>query len=267
MKKKRLIIILAILAIVIIADIVTIKIKAKKVEQELRDTQIYMSLVPGYDSGLSWTRKFWLINEEFKINNGLDLNYVVGPFRKRYRRSLVEFNFEGVLQRFPENLWLDGNQNARLYYPGVKSDRTDEPFKIWLAVSFDRPYSIEEINQMEILDQADWFWVDTYQTLSKHCEFYRPVLKEEYSAYGIQSRISSLKENVVSWIDTINHYGEDTTTVSGKELQKIKNGITSNDEIKLSDIKIIGCRFRYSGYESDIINNNSIFNCVYNWSW
>lgn len=265
MKRKRLITTVIVLLLILLINVVMIKIRAVKVEQELIDTRFYMSLVPDYDSELTWSRKFYLVQEEFRIDNGRHITYAVRPFNSQYQKQLIAINSTGILREFPNSLWADETNDAKLYYPDLKSENNKKSYYDWLAVSFDRSYSIEEISQMEILNQADWFWIDTYQTESSRCDFYSPALAEENSAYGIKTNRLNLKKDIVAWITTLNQYGKDNTTVSGSRLQKIKEGITSNSEISLSDIRIIGCRFRYTEQEDDLIGSNPIFRCVYGW--
>ena len=264
MKKKRktVITILIVIALLFIADVVIVKIKCKKLEQELNDTNVFISFDP-FLNEITWSHEFRFLHEVYTIHSHPEAKYIVGPLYSWIPRDFIELSPGESYIDVPEELWRYGVTTLSLYYPGIRGENSTPPLNTQVSISFDRPYTIKEIQQSHVLEKADWFWVDTYQVGAKPLGPCMPHIGRENSAYGMNCVFSDITKEAQRWVDTLNEYTDNSNTISGKEILKIKKGISRNEALTLEDINIIGCRMNTSDYEN--VKDNKMFRYVRNW--
>lgn len=104
MKKKWKLFLGGILVALIMMGIVT-QVKAKRVEQELKDASTYIGLVSSnYD--LDWKKTNLFLMYEFVVNVTGAPNYFVTPFWSGFVRGMIDFGLE-KLEYFPEDIWAE----------------------------------------------------------------------------------------------------------------------------------------------------------------
>lgn len=263
MKKKWKLFLGGILVALIMMGIVT-QVKAKRVEQELKDASTYIGLVSSnYD--LDWKKTNLFLMYEFVVNVTGAPNYFVTPFWSGFVRGMIDFGLE-KLEYFPEDIWAEYDfiKDGTYYYPGDKEAEVDWEKNTYLAVSFDRPYTLEEVMQVEELVAARWFWIDTIGDSEHYIDGYKPSPSVENCAYGVSCEKENLLEACERWIGRLDSYENDSKTKSGQRIYMIKENINGSESIRLDDIRIIGCEVMAYGYkkEKEQMKENPMFHIV-----
>ena len=158
-------------------------------------------------------------------------------------------------ERIP--MYYEGERVVEFFHPQVNykqlfDDRTllnviDDNTVVEMAFSFDKRYSIEEVNEV-FKDQLAWYWVDTFSKdqiendnqFNKNKDF-RDATIHGFQAYGFAyNRVaeSHSASNFISILEDVKEDGGDYQ----EDAKRIITNITNQGEIKLEpeNLKIIG---------------------------
>ncbi|MBD7913244.1 anti sigma factor C-terminal domain-containing protein [Clostridium cibarium] len=173
-----------------------------------------------------------LINNKEEIYNGID-NYLLKT-KDELTKKIAGYNKSGKhimefyhpLERF-ENYSNDFE----------KLNEIDNNKLAEMSLSFDKPYSLEEVKAMIPKEVTlNWYWVDTYDPKELN---YRVL--DEYRVYGMKAidRDGEASDPSQKFIDTIVKHknSEDNNHIYEKIYNTLSGG---NGEIKKDDLKIIG---------------------------
>lgn len=264
MNKRKLLSVVCIIVIVLVALGVVTQVKTTQVEHELKDTSAYLNLVTSYD-GLSWKKTNLFFITDFEIHAMGTQSYCITPVWSGFIAGAVNFGIE-KLEHFPEDIWAqyDSLGGGSYYYPGSCGPKNVWEDNEYLAVSFDRPYTIEEVMEVEELAAARWFWIDTLGEENVSNEEYSRSLTSENCAYGVTSELDELPKSCEAWISCLNSYDKNSKTESGRKIYEIKGNIKEGDNIQLEDIRILGCEVCAFGYEAEKekMKDNPMFHVV-----
>lgn len=158
-------------------------------------------------------------------------------------------------ERIP--LYYQGERVVEFFHPQVTykqifDDRTllnkiDDNSVVEMAFSFDKGYSIEEVNEV-FKEQLAWYWVDTFSQndvkefneLNEDGYFSRDFTIDGFEAYGFQynRHQDNPGSNFISTLEMVKEDGGNYQTIA----EEIFNNITNHGEIKLEpqNLKIIG---------------------------
>lgn len=179
-------------------------------------------------------------------------------------------------ERIP--LFYQGERVIEFYHPEVNYKQTfddrvllnqiDDNSVVEMAFSFNKGYSIEEVNKV-FKDQLAWYWVDTFSKddIKEHNElnedenFPRGHTISGFEAYGFQYNNHPKTEPAFNFISILEMIKSDGGNHQ-KEAIEIYNNITNKGKIKLEpeNLKIIGVVV--TGKPSDLkkYNDNSMIN-------
>ncbi len=165
-----------------------------------------------------------------------------------------------------EDIWAEYDflNDGTYYYPGSKEKEIEWKDNEYLAVSFDRPYTIEEVMNVEELAAARWFWIDTLEGSVYSQEGYVPSPSAENCAFGVDCELDELSRTCENWIHSLNLYEADSKTESGQKIYALKENISGNEPVQLEDIRILGCEIHAFGYktEKEMMKENPMFHVV-----
>lgn len=261
--KKSLFFLGGIASLVIVLGIVT-QVKTKKMEQELKDASAYIELVSSHNE-LEWdkTNLFWVT--DFSIHAMSAQSYFITPVSSGFATGAIDLGIK-KLERFPEDIWAEYDFlfQGKYFYPDDCEPKVDWKDNEYLAVSFDRPYTIEEVMMVEELSAARWFWIDTLGDEGHSKDGYIPSPSAENCAYGVTCELNELLETCEHWIDCLNLYNEDAETKSGRKIYELKENISGDKLVQLEDIRILGCEIQAFGYvdEKERMKENPMFHIV-----
>lgn len=263
MKKRTIMIFLGVLALVVAFGAVT-QVKTSKVERELTDLREYIKMVSS-NNEMDWSRTNLFFVSDFAIHAMGTQSYCVTPVWDGFVLGMVDLG-QGKLERFPEDVWSEYNfcKEGTYFYPGSREAKNDWERGELLAVSFDRPYTIEEVMEMKELVAARWFWIDTYNKETYFEEGYMPAPGIDNCAYGVSCDLEDLPVVCKEWVDRLNAYNQKTKTKSGKKIYGIKERMNGGEPVTLESIRIIGCEIRAYGYEAEKkqMKDNPMFHIV-----
>lgn len=262
--KKRTLILGGIVIVFAVLGIIT-QVKTRKVEQELKDTSVLIDLVTSYD-GLDWDKSNLFLLTDLEIHAMGTRSYCITPVWNGFVTGAIDLGIE-KLKHFPEDIWAeyDFGGDGVYYYPGTCESKVDWKDNESLAVSFNRPYTIEEVMEISELSAARWFWIDTCGDEEYIQEGYIPSPGAENCAYGVTCEsLSDLWEECKQWVDCVNSYDENTETESGGRIYKLKENISGGETVRLEDIRILGCEIRALGYKREKMRmrNDPMFHIV-----
>lgn len=263
MKKRTIMIFLGVLAVAIALGIV-VQVKTSRVERELMDLREYIKVVSS-NNEMDWDKENLFFVSYFSIHAMGTQSYSVTPFRNCFVSGVVDLGQE-KLERFPEDLWSEYNfiKEGTYFYPGEKDAKTDWKERELLAVSFDRPYTIDEVMEVEELVSARWFWIDTYGGEAHFEDGYTPAPGGDNCAYGVSCDLEDLPAMCETWANRLNSYSQRTKTKSGQKMYEIKERINGGAPVTLESIRIIGCEIEAYGYETEKeqMKDNPMFHIV-----
>lgn len=261
-KKKMFLGVCIVIAFVVLGTVT--QVKARKVEQELKDVSAYINLVSSHNE-LDWEKNNLFLVTDFEIHAMGTQSYFVTPFWKGFITGAVDFGIE-KLEQFPEDIWseYDCLSQGIYYYPRNSEPEVDWKDNEHLAVSFDRPYTIEEVMEVEELAVARWFWIDTLGEEAYSQDGYIPSPGAENCAYGVTCGVDELSESCERWIYCLNSYEENIKTESGRKIYELKENMSGGESVGLEDIRILGCEIRAYGYgdEKEKMKENPMFHIV-----
>ncbi|MGG4166405.1 anti sigma factor C-terminal domain-containing protein [Rossellomorea vietnamensis] len=159
-------------------------------------------------------------------------------------------------ERIP--LYYHGERVVEFFHPQVKykqifDDRAllnkiDDNSVVEMAFSFDKGYSIEEVNQV-FKDQLAWYWVDTFSKddikehneLNKNERFSKGYTINGFEAYGFQYNQHSKAKQASNFISILEAIKEEGGNYQD-EAAEIFNNITNQGKMELEpkNLKIIG---------------------------
>jgi hypothetical protein len=159
-------------------------------------------------------------------------------------------------ERIP--LYYQGERVVEFFHPQVNynqifDDRTllnkiDDNSVIEMAISFDKGYSIEEVNQV-FKDQLAWYWVDTFSKddikehneLNKNESFSRGYTINGFEAYGFQYNQHPKANPASNFISILEMIKEDGGNYQNEAVE-IFNNISNQGKMNLEpeNLKIIG---------------------------
>lgn len=141
--------------------------------------------------------------------------------------------------------------HPQLNYKHIFDDRAllnniDDNSVVEMAFSFNKGYSIEEVNQV-FKEQLAWYWVDTFNkdVIKELNEFSRGYTILGFEAHGFQNTAS----NFISILEMVKEDGGNYQN----DAEEIFNNITNQGKMKLEpqNLKIIGVVV--TGQPSDLI--------------
>lgn len=267
MKKRTIMIFLGVFVVAAVSGVVT-QVKTSRVEKELTDIHEYIKLIDS-DNEIDWSKTNLFFWSDFVIHAtgvGGTQNYDVTPVWEGFVLGVVDLG-QGKLDRFPEDIWSGYHISPQgtCFYPGSREARYDDWKSInHLAVSFDRPYTIEEVMEVKELVAARWFWIDTYSKEMYFEEGYMPAPGIDNCAYGVSCDLEDLPVMCKEWVNRLNAYNQRTKTKSGKRMYGIKERMNGGEPVTLESIRIIGCEIRAYGYEAEKeqMKDNPMFHIV-----
>lgn len=263
MNKKKMFFFGCILIAFITLGTVT-QVKTRKVEQELKDVNAYINLVTSYN-GLDWDKTNLFFVTDLEIHAMGTQSYFITPVWNGFVTGAVDFGIE-KLKYFPEDIWAEYDllRQGIYYYPRNSEPEVDWKDNEYLAVSFDRPYTIEEVMEVEELAAARWFWIDTFGEEVYSEDGYIPSPSVENCAYGVTSELDELADSCERWLYCLNSYEESSKTESGRKIYELKENMSGGESVRLEDIRILGCEIRAFGYEAEkeTMKENPMFHIV-----
>ncbi|QUG41717.1 anti sigma factor C-terminal domain-containing protein [Psychrobacillus sp. INOP01] len=144
--------------------------------------------------------------------------------------------------------------HPQLNYKQIFDDRAllnniDDNSVVEMAFSFNKGYSIEEVNQV-FKEQLAWYWVDTFNkdVIKELNDFSRGYTILGFEAYGFQNTAS----NFISILEMVKEDGGNYQN----DAEEIINNLTNQGKMKLEpqNLKIIGVVV--TGKPSDLIKFN-----------
>ena len=170
-------------------------------------------------------------------------------------------------ERIP--LYYQGERVVEFFHPKVNykqifDDRVllndiDDNSVVEMAFSFNKGYSIEEVNEV-FKERLAWYWVDTfskddikeYNELNEDENFSRDYTIDGFEAYGFQYNQHPEANPASNFISIIEMVKEDGGNYQN-EAEEIFNNITNQGKMKLEpqNLKIIGVVV--TGKPSDLI--------------
>ncbi len=264
-KRKRNRIGLQIFLGVVLAGVLSVSIRSIKVENELSSLKDYSKLFCKHD--FDWKKHSFGLWNIYYFDNRNGNNFTVFPTGSYFTASLLSFSHI-KLKNFPKDLWSEFKGMGTFYYPSDENNYN----KNWdgalvHAVSFNKPYSISQIQGYFSYGKIKWLWLDTYGNRKENqAEYYIQDGNAANGAYGILCN-EELKGNALqidSWkfIDMINKYNSKNLSETGKKLYKIKHSIKAEGDIAITDLKIIGCIFYPNDNQDEQMRNDPIFKVV-----
>jgi hypothetical protein len=159
-------------------------------------------------------------------------------------------------ERIP--LYYQGERVVEFFHPQVNykqifDDRAllnkiDDNSVVEMALSFDKGYSIEEVNQV-FKDQLAWYWVDTFSKddikehneLNKNERFSKGYTINGFEAYGFQYNQHSKAKQASNFISILEAIKEEGGNYQDEAVE-IFNNITNQGKMDLEpkNLKIIG---------------------------
>lgn len=263
MKKRTIMILLGVLALTVASGVST-QVRTARIERELTDLREYIKMVSS-DNKMDWSRTNLFFVSDFEIACRGIQSYCVTPVWDGFVRGVVDLG-QGKLERFPKDIWSAYSfmEEGTYFYPGSREAKKDWEMDEWLAVSFDRPYTIEEVMEVKELVAARWFWIDTYSKETYFEDGYMPVPGIDNCAYGVTCGLKELPVMCKKWAKRLNAYSQKTKTKSGQKMYGIKERINGGEPIALENIRIIGCEIWAYGYEEEKeqMKDNPMFHIV-----
>lgn len=263
MKKRTIRIFLGVFVLAVTSGILT-QVRTGKIERELEDLREYIKVVSS-NNEMDWSKTNLFFLSDFEIHAMGIQSYCVTPVWDGFVLGMVDLG-QGKLERFPEDVWSEYSfcKEGTYFYPGSKEAKNDWERGGLLAVSFDRPYTIEEVMEVKELVAARWFWIDTYSKEMYFEEGYMPAPGIDNCAYGVSCDLEDLPVMCKEWVNRLNAYNQRTKTKSGKRMYGIKERMNGGEPVTLESIRIIGCEIRAYGYEAEKeqMKDNPMFHIV-----
>ena len=167
-------------------------------------------------------------------------------------------------ERIP--FYFNGKRVIEFFHPAIDYkrlvderpllDEIDEHKLVEFAFSFDKPYTIQDV-QKHFSDHLAWYWVDTFSPneLSNVDSESMTIMGD--SAIGFQHNDSTVDPSLdfITWIEWLMENGGNEQ----KEAEKLYSNITGKDSATFSpsDLKIIGVVVTGTPTELKIYNNVS----------
>lgn len=256
MKKRIKILLIIILAV--ICEIIWVDIQSIRVEKELDALCDYSVLC--HDNGFEWKKEECYISHNYYLDSYYKFPsfYVVGPFGGSYFDGFIVFSPSGY-KEFPEDLIKTQYSPLKMYLP--QSEYTNQDWSSsCLMVSFDRAYSIAEVEEKLPVGEIIWLWLDSYE------DNYQGAITK-YNIYGIpiQDSISDSKDEINNVLAVLNKYDENEKTKTGKMIYDIRKNIKGEGEVKAEDLQILGCVIWLSQSEMEEYKDSNMFKVVENY--
>lgn len=263
MKKRAIMVFLGVFVLAVTSGILT-QVRTGKIERELEDLREYIKVVSS-DNEMDWSRTNLFFVSDFEIHAMGTQSYCVTPVWDGFVLGMVDLG-QGKLERFPEDVWSGYNfcNEGTYFYPGSKEAKNDWERGELLAVSFDRPYTMEEVMEVKELAAARWFWIDTYSEEIYSEGGYIPTPGVDNCAYGVSCDLEDLPVMCKEWAGRLNAYSRKTKTKSGQKMYGIRERMNGGEPVTPEDIRIIGCEIRAYGYEEEKeqMEGNPMFHIV-----
>ena len=184
-------------------------------------------------------------------------------------RSVESSGFSDKLNRFVHYNSFNGEREVEFYYPHVKYDylpneleiatNLDENTLAEVALSFDKPYTLKELEELMGSEDVNWLWVNTeaqvekqemdwsdandtqkelIETTDPRKNIYGNRTMSGASANGFQVKDEGFIQHAQYFLYAIEDLSKEGKYQS--EAQEIANGIKKNSFPTVDDIRIIG---------------------------
>lgn len=232
---------LIILSIIYIIATVSVKLQSTFVKKEFKDFEKIAYLI---DYDFRWKEKDYNIINFFESKDTMwGYNYVVTPLVKFYARWPYSPGIQYKLEMgYPERTLNDIFNVAVFIYPTNELNKKNKKRSAEQEISFDKGYSLSEVEEEFGFDSMIWLWVDTYgNTDSNQFEYFTRRASLDNCAYGIPcSGYDSLESAAEAFVAILNEYQDKKKSATEKYLYKIKIGIKEEGELTIDDLVIIG---------------------------
>ncbi len=247
-------------------SILSVSIQSNIIEKEFSALRDYSKLFYHYDTHFKWEKRSHGIWRSYTYSTSNFYSYRISPIGKGFiapEIAIVKHKYKN----FPEDIWADFTAEGIFYYP--TSDCND---KEWgkdraYAVSFDKAYSIAELQEFFTFGKLNWLWLDTYGTGGENLEeYYIQNGNAANGAYGVicneENRINNLQADALKFVEMINKYNTYAPSKTGNKLYDIKCSIKSEGDITIEDLRVIGCIFYPDDSQDEQMQNAEIFKVV-----
>jgi len=234
------------------------------VESELSALKDYSQLF--YKHDFDWKKLSFGLWNIYYFDNKNGNNLIVYPAGSSFTASLLSFS-RLKLMDFPEDLWPEFKGMGKFYYPSNTDYNKNWDRALIHTVSFDKAYSIAQLQELFNYGKIYWLWLDTYNSGSGAPEeYYIQEGGAANGAYGIlcdeESKGNALQTDAQKFVDLINKYNSNNLSKTGKKLYQIRHSIKTEEDITPEDLKIIGCIFYPQDNQDETMRNDPVFKVV-----